>query len=224
MPGYSIIIRMKTLHLIMQMAAPTLVLLYCLPSLAATVYRTVDDKGVVSFTDIKPNSDNVVDTLIIDAQAPQLSEIEQQRLTEMRETTDRMASDRMARKKHRAEIRKLQSETQPQYQSPYEYQQNYNPGFIGYTSGYSSSRYTNPYNYPRRNSWRRKHNSRPEHPIAGHPGPGRPGADYPGTRPPLRLPAQSSSAAIRTTLPGNNYPASLIRKSYDPKVRAAIGN
>ena len=224
MTGYSIITNMKTLHLIMQIAAPTLALLCCLPSLAATVYRTVDDKGVVSFTDIKPISDNAVDTLVIDAQAPQLNEIEQQRLQEMRETTDRMASDRMAREKHRAEIRKLQAETPPQYPPQYQHQPDYNPGYIGYSSGYSSSHTANPYNYPLRNSWRRKRNSRPQHPIARHPGSGHPGNDYPGIRPPLRLPTQSSSAAIRTTLPGNNYPASLIRKSYDPKVRAAIGN
>lgn len=184
---------------------PALALLCCLPGLAATVYKTVDEDGVVSFTDIKPAGESPVETLLIDARAPQVSEAEQQRLQDMRDTTDRMASDRMAREKHRAELRQLQAQTQPQYQP--QYPAGDNPGYWGYSTGYSGY-----YNYPARRPWRRKHRPGPEHPIAGHP----------IAQPPLRLPTQGRSSDIRTSLPGNNYPASLIRKSYDPKVRAAF--
>jgi hypothetical protein len=184
---------------------PALALLCCLPGLAATVYKTVDENGVVSFTDIKPTGETPVETLVIDARAPQVSEAEQQRLQDMRDTTDRMAADRMAREKHRAELRQLQAQTQAQYQPQYPVDDN--PVYWGSSSGYSGY-----YNYPARRPWRRKHRPRPEHPIAGRP----------IVRPPLRLPAQGHSSDIRTSLPGNNYPASLIRKSYDPKVRAAF--
>jgi hypothetical protein len=167
----------------------------------------VDEDGVVSFTDIKPTSENPVETLVIDAREPQVSEAERQRLQDMRDTTDRMAADRMAREKHRAELRQLQAQTQPQYQT--EYPADNNPRYLGYSSGYSGY-----YNYPARRPWKRRNKLRPEHPNAGHP----------IARPPLRLPARGHSSDIRTSLPGNNYPASLVRKSYDPKVRAALRN
>lgn len=177
---------------------PALALLYCMPDLAATVYKTVDEAGVVSFTDIKPTGEAAVETLVIDARAPQVSEAEQQRLQDMRDTTDRMAADRMAREKHRAELRQLQAQMQTQYQP--EYPADNNPGYSGY------------YNYPARRPWGRKHRPQPEHPIVVPP----------IARPPLRPPTQGHSSNVRTSLPGNNYPASLIRKSYDPKVRAAF--
>ena len=184
---------------------PALALLCCLPGLAATVYKTVDEDGVVSFSDIKPAGETPVETLVIDARAPQVSEAERQRLQDMRDTTDRMAADRMAREKHRAELRQLQAQTQAQY--PPQYPADDNSGYRGYSTGYSGY-----YNYPARRPWKRRHKPRPEHPIAGQP----------IARPPLRLPAQGHSSDIRTSLPGNNYPASLVRKSYDPKVRAAF--
>lgn len=53
----------------------------------------------------------MVEKLVIGAQAPQQGALEAQRLEEMRETTDRMVADRMAREKHSAEVEKLQAET-----------------------------------------------------------------------------------------------------------------
>ncbi|HDY83006.1 MAG: hypothetical protein DRQ65_06950 [Gammaproteobacteria bacterium] len=203
-PVYPIISAMSRTCSINYGLLPALLLMYCLPGLAATVYRTVDEHGVVSFSDIRPADDAPVETLVIDARAPQVSEAQRQRLQDMRDTTDRMATDRMAREKHRAELRQLQAQTQAQYQYPSEYPVDYNPRYLGYSSGYSGY-----YNYPARRPWKRRHRPKPVHPIA---------------RPPLRLPAQGHNSAIRTSLPGNNYPASLIRKSYDPKVRAALRN
>jgi hypothetical protein len=181
---------------------PALVLLCCVPVSAATVYRTVDENGVVSFSDMRPAGAATVETLVINAQAPQVSEAAQQRLQDMRETTDRMATDRMAREKHRAEMRQLQAQTQPRYDYPYPRESN--PQYLGFSSGYSG--YSS---YPSR-PWRRSHKRRPQHPIA---------------RPPLRQPGHKDHPSmIRTSLPGNNYPASLIRKSYNPRVRQALEN
>jgi hypothetical protein len=181
---------------------PALLLLCCIPTSAATVYRTVDEHGVVSFSDTRPAGDVAVETMVIDTQAPQVSEAAQQRLQDMRETTDRMATDRMAREKHRAEIRQLQAQAQPRYD--YQYPRESNPQYVGFSSGYSG--YSS---YPSR-PWRRSHKRRPQHPIA---------------RPPLRQPGHKDHPSmIRTSLPGNNYPASLIRKSYNPRVRQAFRN
>lgn len=181
---------------------PALVLLCCLPASAATVYRTVDENGVVSFSDTRPAGDTPVDTMVINAQAPQVSAAAQQRLQDMRDTTDRMAADRMAREKHRAQMRQLQAQAQPRYD--YQYPRESNPQYVGFSSGYSGY-----YNYPSR-PWRRIHKRRPQQPIA---------------RPPLRQPGHDNHPSmIRTSLPGNNYPASLIRKSYNPRVREALRN
>ncbi|MDC1288049.1 DUF4124 domain-containing protein [Gammaproteobacteria bacterium] len=87
--------------------APVLSLTFCLPGIAATVYKQVDENGVVVFFDTLPAEAVVVEKLVIDAQAPQQGALEAQRLEEMRETTDKMVADRMAREKHSAEVEKL---------------------------------------------------------------------------------------------------------------------
>lgn len=163
--------------------------------MSATVYKSVDDNGVVTFSDTQPPPGMLVETMVIDAQVPPPSDLEQQRLQDMRETTDRMASDRMAREKHRAEMRQLQAQTDAQ-QAAQEYPEYYD----------SSTIYSGYYNYPVRRPWRRPHHPKPVHPIA---------------RPPLRHPGQNLPSTIRP-LPGNNYPASLIRRHYPPKVRKAF--
>ena len=179
-----------------------LTLLCCLPGQAATVYKTVDDNGVVSYSDTRPPEDIPVETVEIDTQVPQDSALAQQRLQDMRETTDRMAADRMAREKHRAQMRQLQAQAQPRYD--YQYPRESQRQYVGFSSGYSGY-----YNYPSR-PWRRTHKRRPRQPIA---------------RPPLRQHGHDNHPSmIRTSLPGNNYPASLIRKSYNPRVREALGN
>lgn len=182
---------------------PALALLCSLPGLAATVYRSVDENGVVSFSDTRPEVETPVDTLQIDGRAPQVSEAEQQRLKDMRDTTDRMAADRMAREKHRAQMRQLQAKAQPQY--PAQYPDYYDPVYVG-SSGYS--RYSR---YPVRRPWRPGYRARPEHPIARPP-----------LRPPLHRPGRNPVTHVRTSLPGNSYPASQVRKYYPPKVRAAF--
>lgn len=83
-------------------------------SLATTVYKTVDENGVVSFSDTPTEADaEVVKIATPPAQSPEkhLADLEA-----MRETTDRMAEDRREREKHRAELRQLAAQNSiPQY-------------------------------------------------------------------------------------------------------------
>jgi Domain of unknown function (DUF4124) len=172
---------------------PALSLVCLAPTFAATVYKTVDETGVVSFSDTPPAEGIAVETVVIEEQAPVSGALTEQRLEDMRETTDRMVADRLAREKHRAEMRaiELQSNAQQSSRETIEY---YDTPTV----------YPDYARYPVRRHWRTPNH--PQHPIV---------------RPPLLPPARPGLPGIRP-LPGNDYPASLIRKSYDPKVRAAL--
>jgi Domain of unknown function (DUF4124) len=171
--------------------SPTLLLLCCLPSFAATVYKSIDANGVVTYSDSPPADDVMVETLVFDELTVPAAENERQRLQDMRETTDRMIADRMAREKHRAEVRKLAAEAQAQsrqQQPPAEDDSvTFYPGYYG--------------GYPIHRPWWPPNHLRP--------------------RPPLLPPVVERPPLIRP-LPGNNYPASLIRRHYDPKVQEAF--
>jgi hypothetical protein len=166
-----------------------------MPSAAATVYKTVDENGVVTYSDKPPAAEVEVETLVIDVQTPELSESAHEQLEDLRETTDRMVADRQQREKHRAEMRKLQAQSEQ-------------PQIIDYAD---QDGYTGYYPYP------------VYRPGAGYrPGGHRPRPDHPNVRPPLRPlpPAQRPGAGIIS--PGYDYPASLIRRGYSPEVRAAF--
>ena len=161
-------------------------------ALATTVYKTVDENGVVSYSDTPPAEEVPVETVVIDVQTPELGETSQEQLEAMRETTDRMVADRQQREKHRAELRKQQVESQ----APPQVVQYTNPGsYSGTYSGY--------YPYP---IYRPGHRPRPGHPIV---------------RPPLR-PHKPVQLPANVISPGYNYPASLIRRGYSPQARAAF--
>ena len=149
---------MKGTCLIKQRWLPILALFCCFPGLADTVFRTVDANGMASFSDTKPEGDTSVETLVIDVHSPQLSDVEQLRLKLIRETSDRMAASRMAREKHRAELRLLEAQLQIQQQIQYQplYQQDNTPIYFG--SGYSY--------YPARRPGHRGHRSHRKHPTA----------------------------------------------------------
>lgn len=135
---------------------------------AATVYKSVNEDGVVTYSDTKPAVEGEVETLVIDVQDPELTESEQQRLQNMRDTTDRMVADRQQREKHRAELREQQARVQAQ-SAP--------PDYPSY--GIQSDSYPLYYPYPvRRPGWNRP---RPVHPIARPP-----------IRPPRPVPYSSS--------------------------------
>jgi hypothetical protein len=169
--------------------------LWCLSVFAATVYKSIDENGVVTYSDTRPAQDILVETLEIDVPASPPGEQSQQRLQDMRDTTDRMVADRMAREKQRAETRQLDAQIAAQ-KAALE-RADYND---------DDSNYTGYYDYPARRPWW----------PAFHPRPG-----YPIAHPPLLPPVGQHPPNIRP-LPSNDYPASLIRKSYDPKVQEAF--
>ena len=175
--------------------------LFCsLPGFAATVYKTIDSNGVVTYSDVKPRGEVVVETFEFEQTEPADSADAAQRLQEMREITDRMAADRMAREQHRAQMRQLEAQAAEREEPEEIY---YEPVPI-YRGGYS------PYTYPaRRPPWRPPFPPRPPRP------------DHPIVQPPLTPPRSSLPPGVRP-LPGNEYPASLIRRGYDPKVREAL--
>ena len=181
---------------------PALALLCCLPALAASVYRTVDADGVVRFSDSKPEGDAPVETLVIDVPAPQSGDMARQRLQAMREISDRMAADRMAREKHRTELRLLQAQMQPPQQPPY--QADNSPVYFVYPPGYSGY-----YNYPARRSWKRGHGRQPGHTIP---------------RPSVYPPTHGHRSRTRYPIPDNDYPPQRIHKGYSPRVRSALPN
>ena len=133
--------------------------------------------------------------MVIDVQDPDDSESTQAQLEAMRETTDRMVADRQQREKHRAEMRKLQAESEPQ------------PQVVEYGAPVdNSSIYTGYYPYP-----------------VYRPGGGyRPRPTHPIARPPLRPRPPVYPPRSDIISPGHDYPASLIRRGYSPEVRAAF--
>ena len=75
---------------------PLLCLLACMHGVAATVYKSVDENGVVTFSDTPPDTDTA-EEVQINVQEGLSPEESAARLEEMRETTDRMAADRCER-------------------------------------------------------------------------------------------------------------------------------
>lgn len=173
-----------------------LALLYCLPGLAATVYKSINEEGVVSFSDTLPQHDTLVETVVIDNRTALPNEQGQKNLQDMRETTDRMIADRMAREKHRAEMRELQAQTEAMQ----------GPEYPDYPDYYDSRTvYSGYYDYLARRNWRRPGHVRPEHPIV---------------RPPLRPPVDKFPPGARPSSV-SNFPAPHIRPLFTPRVRGS---
>ncbi len=179
-------------------------------ALATTVYKTVDENGVVTFSDAAPDDGAAAEKLDIDVAQPQPDSTGQERLEAMRETTDRMVEDRMAREKHRAEMRKLQAEQRvveaayPPAQPEYNY---YYPTSVVSGRSRRDGRFGLYYRGDNFGAYYGNRPVRPEHPIA---------------RPPLR-PGHGDHYRPSPSQPVyNEYPASQVRKGYDPRVRRVI--
>ena len=123
---------------------------------AQTVYRSVDESGAVSFSDTPPAGEQEAEELELQVAPPQDPEIYSQRLEDMRETTDRMAEDRRAREKHRAEMRELAARNSAQQQASQATLVDH------YSSAWSTGSY---YHTPGRPPWRPGYRPEPEHPI-----------------------------------------------------------
>jgi TolA-binding protein len=148
---------------------PALLLLAAVAS-AQQVYKTVDENGVVSFSDTPPADEQEVEVLQIDAPPAQAPEDHLEQLNAMRETTDRMAADRREREKHRAELREINARSQQASESQVVEYRN--------TTDYWPVYGAPGYGHPGRPPYRPGYRPRPEHPMA---------------RPPVRPPASSGS-------------------------------
>lgn len=153
---------------------------------ATTVYRSVDANGVVVFSDTRPDQHESVQTLEIDTPAATSDGLLTERLQAMRESTDRLAAERRAREKHRAELRLLADQKQDHAPAPRDARYDapdidlYLPDYFGHSAAHRRPHYNGP--------------RRQRSPIA----------------------APNSGARF------NDYPASLIRKGYDPRAREAF--
>ena len=90
-----------------------LILLVCLPCSAATVYKSVDEQGRVTFSDSPPSQAVSVELVHIQVQAPAEPELYLQRMEAMTEVTDKLAEARREREEARREQRRERQPTQP---------------------------------------------------------------------------------------------------------------
>jgi hypothetical protein len=168
-------------------------LLAAAPLAATTVYKTVDERGRVSFSDQPPPAGAPVEVLDYSVPDVRPSELVSARLEAMRETTDRMAADRREREAHRAKLR-AEARAAEAAANPAPAYQDYYPPYrtIVRRGGILRPGWGHP-------------PLRPRPPIA-HP---------PGFRPPLRPGLPGSPEVTRDVVSlYNEYPATLIRKRY----------
>lgn len=128
------------------------------PGITATVYKTVGENGVVSFSDTPIEGATPIETLQVTAPMAQSPEEYLHQLEAMRKVTDRMASDRREREKHRAQL-KESSARAASYRAPEPAQ------YTQYADYFPR--------YTRRHHWRQGHTPlrpgyrpKPVHPIA----------------------------------------------------------
>lgn len=134
---------------------PAIFMLWASTGLATTVYKTVDENGVVSFSDSSTQGEEA-EVLHIATPPAQPAGDQAANLEAMRETTDRMAADRREREKHRAQMKELTSKPQHTTTS-------------GYIDSYSTVVGGGYYYRPGRPPWRPGYRPKPEHPIARPP-------------------------------------------------------
>ena len=139
---------------------PVILLLCSTAAIAATVYKTVDENGVVSFSDIPPAGQEDAEILEIRPPVQHSPEEYLANLEAMRESTDRLAADRREREKHRAELKEIKAKTAA-YETPVQ------PTYSGYRDYYPVySRYSGRRSHT---PWRPGYQPKPEHPIARPP-------------------------------------------------------
>ena len=82
-------------------------LLMIAPAHATTVYKTVDAEGKVTFSDQPPAASQVAEILHFNSPEPVADHVLRERIELMRQATDRMVADRLAREAARAERRRV---------------------------------------------------------------------------------------------------------------------
>jgi len=172
---------------------------------ATTVYKTVDERGRVSFSDQPPAQvTQLVEVLQYATSTRAPSALDIARIEAMREVTDRMAADRRERENRRAQARRQASA----YAEPAYYDASYpdNSGSFYYEKSYYGSGYP-VYGKP----WLRPPNGL--RPPAHRP----PSVRPPIARPPLGQATHRPRPGIAN--PPRAYPASLVRRHYTGTAR-----
>lgn len=190
-------------------------------AIAATVYKTVDENGRVTYSDQPPGDGEVVEVLDLQIEPRSAEDVagDMARIEAMRETTDRMAADRReresARAQARAEAEAARAAAYQQQYPDYYYDDYYPSGSITTSSRYSYSGwrggiYVGPGVGRPRPPYVRPPHGRPPHARPPH---GRP----PHVRPPFRPGHDRRDVAE----PGFSYnaPANQIRRRYTGKAR-----
>jgi hypothetical protein len=156
-------------------------LLLALPSVSATVYKSVDERGRVTFSDTVPLTAVSVESIVVQVQQPHAPELYLERMQAMTAVTDKIAAQRKEREQNReSALQRHNAGTFAGY-----------PGMSGETVyvGYGGAR--------------RWLGSRPPHyPV------------HPVVRPPLQ--------PVRGPILVNQYPASVVRRSYGPHVASVF--
>ncbi len=100
-----------------------LAFVFALPLSASTIYKSVDERGRITYSDQPPPVSELVDILEYREPVPVPEGETLARLQAMREVTDRMAADRREREAARAEQRKQQAQESQTvvYQNPGNY-------------------------------------------------------------------------------------------------------
>ena len=153
---------------------PVLALLLCCPCSATTVYKSVDVRGRVPFSDSPPQQAVRVETLTVNVQSAGSPELYLQRMALMTQVTDKIAAARVQREQLRLTARQQRSVFGP---GEYTVQQEAYSGASAGTGYYTGGR--------------RPHHRPPYYPL--HPGVRPP-------HPPLRGPAlvnQYPAALVR---------------------------
>lgn len=137
----------------------TLLLLFSSTVFATTVYKTVGENGVVSYSDTLPEGGVPSEVLHITPVMPHSADAHLESLEAMRETTDRMAADRREREKHRAELNEIRARSQ--------YNKDFGTVEHQYVDYYPV--YPRDYRHKPRPPWHPGYRPKPEHPIVRPP-------------------------------------------------------
>lgn len=197
--SWSILIAMKLAYF------PAFALMLCLATTAggATIYKSVDGQGRVTFSDQPPAEGKVVSVMEYRESQAGPSALDQQRIEAMREVTDRMAADRREREASRARARAARQTREPE---PY-YRDYDGALFERYSVGYSGY-------YP----------AYPRRVLHKHPGHRPPGFRPGHGRPPIYRPRPERPSHTAASAGFNPYPASLVRRHYTSAARRVFYN
>ncbi|MEH6569997.1 MAG: DUF4124 domain-containing protein [Halioglobus sp.] len=128
------------------------------PGITATVYKTVAENGVVSFSDTPIEGTTPIEVLQVTPAPAQAPAEYLQQLEAMRKTTDRMASDRREREKHRAQLKESSARAASYREpEPAQYTQ-----YADYFPRYTRRHHRRKGNAP----WWSGYRPKPVHPIA----------------------------------------------------------